>query len=67
MEFTLSVRSFHVPATPETWACPPSLPSVPTSRHAADFGGEAVELIHHRVDRVLQLKDFPFHIDGDLS
>ena len=29
---TLSVRSFHVPATPVTTACPPSLPSVPTSR-----------------------------------
>ena len=32
MEFTLSVRSFHVPATPGTAAWPPSLPSVPTSR-----------------------------------
>ena len=32
MKFTLSVRSFHVPATPGTLAWPPSLPSVPTSR-----------------------------------
>src|SRR5438094_1341279 len=32
MKFTLSVRSLHVPATPSTLACPPSLPSVPTSR-----------------------------------
>ena len=32
MKFTLSVRSFHVPATPCTSACPPSFPSVPTSR-----------------------------------
>src|SRR6266496_647756 len=32
IELTESVRSFHVPATPLTWACPPSLPSVPTSR-----------------------------------
>ena len=32
IEFTLSVRSFHVPPTPFTSACPPSLPSVPTSR-----------------------------------
>ena len=32
MTFTLSVRSFHVPAMPATVACPPSLPSVPTSR-----------------------------------
>ena len=30
--FTLSVRSFQVPATPGTCACPPSVPSVPTSR-----------------------------------
>ena len=29
---TESVRSFQVPATPGTWAWPPSLPSVPTSR-----------------------------------
>src|SRR6185295_16170498 len=32
MEFTESVKSFHVPATPCTSAWPPSLPSVPTSR-----------------------------------
>ncbi len=32
IELTLSVRSFHVPATPGTTAWPPSLPSVPTSR-----------------------------------
>src|SRR5437868_12144563 len=32
MKFTVSVRSFHVPATPCTSAWPPSLPSVPTSR-----------------------------------
>ena len=31
MLFTLSVKSFHVPLTPGTWAWPPSLPSVPTS------------------------------------
>ena len=30
--FTLSVRSFHTPETPRTFAWPPSLPSVPTSR-----------------------------------
>ena len=32
MEFTESVKSFQVPATPFTCAWPPSLPSVPTSR-----------------------------------
>ena len=29
MKLTLSVRSFHVPPTPRTTACPPSFPSVP--------------------------------------
>ena len=32
MEFTDSVKSFHTPPTPFTSACPPSFPSVPTSR-----------------------------------
>src|SRR5229473_3043039 len=31
---TLSVRSFQVPPTPGTTACPPKRPSVPTSRAA---------------------------------
>ncbi len=32
IKFTLSVKSFQVPATPLTSACTPNLPSVPTSR-----------------------------------
>ena len=32
IRLTLSVRSFQVPPTPSTRACPPSLPSIPTSR-----------------------------------
>ena len=36
------------------------------ARHAADFAGEAVELIDHRVERVLQLQNFALHVDGDL-
>ena len=160
MELTLSVRSFHVPATPGTSAWPPSLPSVPTSRatrvtsaakalswstivlmvffssrisplhvdgdlarqvaaatavvtsamlrtcagqvaghrvdavgqilpgagdaghvglaaepafgadlarHARHLAGEAVELIHHRVERFLELQDLAAHVDGDLA
>ncbi len=43
MKFTLSVRSFQVPPTPFTCACPPSLPSVPTSR-ATRVTSEANEL-----------------------
>src|SRR5207244_4396574 len=67
MELTDSVKSRQVPATPFTSACPPSLPSVPTSRHARHFRGERVELVHHRVDRVLQLQNFPARIDRDLG
>ena len=43
MKFTLSVKSFQVPETPRTWAWPPSLPSVPTSR-ATRVTSEAKEL-----------------------
>src|SRR5216684_4422111 len=121
IELTLSVRSFQVPATPRTSACPPSFPSVPTSRatrvtspakalswstmvlmvffssrispftstvilrdrspratavasfgadlarHAGHFAGEPVELVHHGVQRFLQLKDLAAHVDGDLA
>ena len=42
IRFTLSVRSFQVPATPFTSAWPPSLPSVPTSR-ATRLTSEAKE------------------------
>ena len=37
------------------------------ARHARHFAGERVELIDHRVDGVLQLQDFAFHVDGDLA
>ena len=36
------------------------------ARDARDFGGEAVELVDHRVDGVLQLKDLAADVDGDL-
>ena len=67
MELTVSVRSFQTPPTPWTWAWPPSCPSVPTSR-ATRVTSEAkrVELVDHRVDRVLELEDLPLDVDGDL-
>src|SRR6185369_16283625 len=34
--------------------------------HAGDLGREAPQLVHHRVDGVLQLQDLPAHVDGDL-
>src|SRR5207253_2372760 len=33
--------------------------------HARDFRGEAVELVHHRVDGVFELEDFAADVDGD--
>ncbi len=35
--------------------------------HAGHFAGEGVELIHHRVDGVLQLENFALHVDRDLA
>src|SRR6187431_546403 len=49
IEFTLSVRSFQIPATPFTSAWPPSFPSVPTSRTTRVTGRERSELGHHQV------------------
>src|SRR5206468_2196680 len=34
--------------------------------HARDLGRERAELVHHGVDRVLQLEDLAPHVDGDL-
>src|SRR5207245_811082 len=36
------------------------------ARYACDFGGEAVQLIDHDVDGVLQLEDLATHVDRDL-
>src|SRR5690606_9999412 len=35
-------------------------------RHAGHFRSEAVELVDHRVDGVLELENLAFHVDGDL-
>src|SRR5437870_2920540 len=32
---------------------------------AGDFGSKRGELVHHRVDGVLELENFPFHVHGD--
>src|SRR5207244_1216909 len=49
IRLTASVRSFHVPATPFTFACPPSLPSVPTSRatRVTSDAAEPLQLLAH--------------------
>ena len=44
------------------------MPSVPTSRrHARHFRSERAELVHHRVDGVLQLQNLAAHRDRDLA
>src|SRR5438874_185399 len=67
MRLTLSVRSFQVPATRRTSAWPPVSLAFPytTLCRSGHLGGEGAELIHHRIDGVLQLEDFALHIDGD--
>src|SRR5207248_225082 len=37
------------------------------ARDARHLAGEPVELVHHGVERFLQLKDFAAHVDGDLA
>src|SRR6202034_2302419 len=37
------------------------------ARHAGDFSGERVQLIHHRVNCVLQLENFALHVHRDLA
>ena len=37
------------------------------ARHARDFRSERAELIHHRVDGVLELENFAARIDRDLA
>src|SRR3712207_7574651 len=34
--------------------------------NAGHLGGEGVELVHHRIDGVLQLEDLTLHVYGDL-
>ena len=67
IELTLSVRSFHVPATPLHVGLPAELAfGADFAGDAGHFGGERAELVDHRVDGVLQLEDLALHVDGDL-
>ena len=37
------------------------------ARHAGDFRGKRVELVHHRIDGVLEFENFAFHVHSDLA
>ena len=64
---TLSVRSFQVPATPGTSACPPSLPSVPTVRATSvTCAANDAERVDHVVDGVGERGDLALRVDRDL-
>ena len=64
MELTLSVRSFHVPETPGTWAWPPRLSlGADLARDARHLGRERRELIDHPVDRLLERRDLAVGVD----
>ncbi len=70
MELTLSVRSFQVPATPLTCACPPSLPSVPgqVAGHGVDALREVLPGAGHAFDLRLPAElAFGAHLAGDAS
>ena len=67
IEFTLSVRSFHVPDDALHVGLAAELSfRTDFARDARHFRGERAELIHHRVDGVLELEDLALHVDGDL-
>ena len=51
IEFTESVRSFQVPATPGTlYLAAEAAFGAHLARHARHFAREAVELVHHGVE-----------------
>ena len=65
--FTLSVRSFQVPDTPLHVGLAAELAfGADFLRDAGHLRGERAELVHHRVDGVLQLEDLALRVDGDL-
>ena len=54
IELTLSVKSFQVPATPWTISLTAQLAfSADFAGYTGNFGGKAVQLVHHRIDGVL--------------
>ena len=68
IELTLSVRSFQVPATPNTCAWPAQLAfGADLARHARHFRGEGPQLLHHGVHGFFELQNLAFDVNCDLS
>ena len=67
IRLTLSVRSFQVPGDALDLGLAAELAlGADLAGDAGDLRGEAVELVDHRVDGVLQLEDLAADGDGDL-
>ena len=67
IELTLSVRSRQVPATPVHLRLAAELAlGAHLAGHPGHLVGERRQLVHHRVDGVLQLQDLAPRVDGDL-
>ena len=61
MRLTLSVKSFHVPATPFNISLAAKFPfRADFPRHARHLRREGGKLVHHRVDGVFQFQDLAF-------
>ena len=59
MEFTESVRSFHVPATPLHIRLTAEFSfGADFAGHTRDFRGKQAELIDHRIDGVFEFQEF---------
>ena len=67
MKLTESVRSFQTPPTPFTRLTAEFAFRADFARHARHFRSERVELVHHRIDGVLQLQNFAADIHRDLA
>jgi hypothetical protein len=68
IELTLSVKSFHVPATPGHRRLAAELAlGAHLAGDARHLGGERVQLVHHGVRGVLELQDLALHVHGDLA
>ena len=67
MRLTLSVRSFQTPGHPAHLGLAAELAlGADLAGDAGHLRGEAVELVDHRVDGVLELEDLALDVDGDL-